>query len=89
MISPELEDFLAAWCNIDADPDETIALLHGPSKDYFLSWLPRELEAAVRSRSLNPAVLTDLTTFAFRDQTDVDSWVRDRWAEWFTEPYPL
>lgn len=88
MISEELADFLRTWCNADTDPEEAVTLLRGPSRPYFMSWLPRDLAAAVRGRSITPEVATGLTSLAFDDQADVDSWLRELWDAWFDEPYP-
>lgn len=89
MISDELAEFMSAWCNADADLDEVTELLRGPSREHFLSWLPRDLEAAIRTRSLTPDSMADLTGLGFRDQAELDSWLRERWAEWFNLPSPV
>ncbi|WP_433227983.1 hypothetical protein [Actinomadura formosensis] len=89
MISEELADFLSAWCNIDTDPEEVVELLHGPSRKHFLSWLPRDLEAAARSGALTPDGVAELTGLGFRSQAELDAWLRDRWAEWFDRPSPV
>lgn len=89
MISEDLADFLSAWCNIDTDPDEVTELLHGPSRAHFLAWLPHDLEAAARSGALTPDSLAELTGLGFRDQAELDVWLRDRWTEWFDRPSPL
>ncbi|MFC4063083.1 hypothetical protein ACFOWE_32800 [Planomonospora corallina] len=90
MITEELAGFLSAWCSLDCDPGETTALLNGPSRDYFLSWLPHDLEAAIRTGSLTPEAMEDLTHFAFDDQAAVNGWIRENWKTWrFEGPPPV
>lgn len=89
MITNDLAEFMTEWCGMDADPDETSRMLRGPSRAYYLSWLPRDIEAAVRGGDLTPDVMQRLTGFVFTDQTDVDRWVREKWLLWFDGPSPV
>jgi hypothetical protein len=88
MLSERLRNFLGSWCNLDADPEEAAAMLHGPDGLYYRGWLSGELAAAIQGHEITPAVATDLTTIYFEDQQAVDDWLRMRWSLWFAEPYP-
>jgi hypothetical protein len=88
MVTERLDGFLSGFCHPDEDPERVRAMLHGPSRAHFMSWLPGDLAAAIRAGDLTPARMNELTSLSFLSQDEVDEWLRKRWGSWFSEPYP-
>ncbi|WP_187414959.1 vWA domain-containing protein [Nonomuraea sp. PA05] len=89
MITRDLAEFITAWCGMDQDPDETTRMLHGKARPYYLSWLPRDLEAAVRNGDMTAEAMERLTGYVFAGQEDVHQWIREKWLLWFDTPAPF
>jgi hypothetical protein len=89
MLSERLKNFIAIWCNVDADFEEVTEMLHDDPEGDFAPWLKEDLRLAIRNEELTPVVTYELTGIGFDDQRAVDNWLRRRWAAWFPEePYP-
>ena len=88
MLSERLREFLTTWCIPETGPEEVAAMLHGLTGAYYRQWLKPELLAAVRGKELTPELMTRLTGAAFRNEQDVQHWLRLVWSSWFLEPFP-
>lgn len=89
MPTPRLEQFMTAWCDVDADSEDVTNYLRSYPHRGFSLWLQGDFHIAISERSLTPDVLGKLTNINFDDQDAVDAWLRKLWASWFPDaPYP-
>ncbi len=86
MLSERLRDFLAEWCGLDSDANETAEMLRGPAGDYYRDWLPDELDRAIRGHEVTPKFMSERQNMYFPGQADLDRWLRERWDLWFAPP---
>jgi hypothetical protein len=82
-MSEEFEEFLASFCNIDANPAETASLMHADLGEYVGPWLRPELDAAIRDGSLSPELAMHLTSRDFTSPEQVRDWLSGLRQSWF------
>jgi hypothetical protein len=88
MLSERLRDFLAEWCGLDSNAEETGEMLRGPAGAYYRPWLPTELDQAIRGHEITTELMSDRFGMYFPDQATLDRWLRQRWDMWFVPPAP-
>lgn len=88
MLTERLSEFLATWCDMDADTDEVTTILRESPADGFSVWL-NHVRETIRTQALTPALARRLTGLRFATQDDVDQWLNRLWSAWFpNEPLP-
>jgi hypothetical protein len=89
VLSDRLREFVAIWCDVDADINQVARLLRKHPDDGWALWLQDDLRQAIEGKDFTPELAYELTSIGFDDQAEVDAWLHDCWTTWFPDdPYP-